>query len=178
MKRISRIALAAAALVAAGGVIAATAQADGRWKHGEGRGGEYGAYGHHGHGGRGMMRMFDSFDANADGALTQEEIDGVRGERFAAFDGDGDKALTLGEYQALWLDAMRERMVDRFQHLDADGDGKVTAEEFSRPFARMVARADRNDDGKLDRDDRRQHRFHDDDDDDDRRGSGPHRDSR
>src|SRR3546814_4022522 len=62
-----------------------------------------------------------------------------------------DQSLTLGEYEQLWLDAMRERMVDRFQDLDADGDAKVTAEEFQRPFAKVVRHMDRNEDGVVDR---------------------------
>lgn len=172
MNRTTRIALAIAATVAAGGVVAASAHADGRWGGGDGfhqakfeRGGPKG----HGR----MMKMFESFDTNGDGALTQEEIDGFRSARLTAFDANGDSVLTLEEYRALWLDAMNERMVDAFQRFDADGDGQVTGEEFNAPFAKLVARADRNDDGKLDRSDRPQrgeHRHgHDDDDDDDDR---------
>src|SRR3546814_4845791 len=81
------------------------------------------------------------------------EIDHTRGERLSSFDADNDQSLTLGEYEQLWLDAMRERMVDRFQDLDADGDAKVTAEEFQRPFAKVVRHMDRNEDGVVDRGD-------------------------
>jgi hypothetical protein len=173
MNRLTRIVLATVAVAAAGGAVAATAQADGRWQGGDGHhmGGYHQDGGMHDGGkrGHGMMKMFETFDTNGDGALTQEEIDGVRTARFAKFDGDGDKVLTLAEYEALWLDAMNQRMVRGFQRLDTDGDGKVTAAEFEAPFGKMVARADRNEDGKLDRDDRPQHgmtdhgkRMHDD----------------
>ena len=116
--------------------------------------------------GRGAA-MLESFDSNGDGQLTQAEIDAVRADRFAAFDTDGNGQLTLGEYEALWLDAMRERMVDRFQSLDDDGDAIVTTAEFVDPFAAIVSRMDRNEDGVLNADDMRRGGYDDDDDDDD-----------
>lgn len=80
-------------------------------------------------------------------------MDASRTARLAEFDADGDGELTLEEYQALWLDAMHERMVDRFQAHDDDGTGTVTVEEFLEDYAGVVERADRNGDGKLDRED-------------------------
>jgi Ca2+-binding EF-hand superfamily protein len=104
---------------------------------------------HHGGHGFGGARLFDSFDANDDGVLTQVEIDEVRQSRLVEFDADGDGSLTLEEYQALWVDAMREIMVDRFQAHDDDGDGRVTAAEFAEPFDRIVSRLDADRDGQL-----------------------------
>lgn len=173
MKTSTKFAVAFVALAGVAGA-ALSAQADSRWHGRDGQPGQAmqqaygGPHGYHhggkGHGGKGhggghMFRMMESFDANGDGKLSQEEIDQTRGARFGQFDGDGDQNLTLQEYERLWLDAMRERMVDRFQHLDADGDGKVTAEEFQRPFAKTVQRRDRNGDGVIDREDfqRRMH---------------------
>ena len=106
--------------------------------------------GRHGMQGMPMYHMMESYDADGDGKLTQAEIDGVREARLKQFDKDGDGTLTLGEYEALWLDAMREEMVDRFQEHDNDGDGKVTAAEFGRAHAKMVRHMDRNDDGVVD----------------------------
>ena len=176
MNRITKTALVVAAVVSAGGLIAATSHADSR-EHGERgyhdgggmRGGHYeGRSGGHQGGHDRMLRMFESFDTNGDGALTQDEIDAERAGRMAKFDANGDKQLTLDEYQALWLDAMHGRMVRAFQRLDTDGDARVTAAEFEKPYARMVARADRNEDGKLDSDDRPQHGMRHGDGDDDR----------
>jgi len=79
----------------------------------------------------------------------------VRQARLAEFDSDGDGSLTLEEYQALWLDAMRERMVDQFQAHDDDGDGRVTVEEFGERYSSLAQRLDRNDDGQVTQDDLR-----------------------
>jgi Ca2+-binding EF-hand superfamily protein len=114
-----------------------------------------GGWGGHG----GGYRLFDAYDANGDGTLTQAEIDQVRQSQLAEFDQNGDGSLSLEEYQALWMDAMRERMVDRFQSHDDDGDGSVTSEEFAEPFDRLVSRLDRNEDGEVTADEiRRRHR--------------------
>ena len=99
--------------------------------------------------GSGGPSIFETFDANADGSLKQAEVDQFRADRLAKFDTNGDGQLTLEEYQALWLDAMRERMVDAFQRLDDDGDAVVTREEFLEPFAQLVQRLDRNADGTV-----------------------------
>lgn len=123
---------------------------------GYGMGGHHmGGYGFGRHGG--MYGMMQEFDTNEDGKLSQEEIDQGRTNQLKKFDKDGDGMLTLGEYEALWIDAMRERMVDRFQDHDANGDGKVTAEEFGERFADMVKFMDTNGDGILDESDMRTH---------------------
>ena len=110
--------------------------------------------GRHGGGMRGE-RWLEGFDANNDGKLTQAEVDQTRRDRFVQFDTDQDGKLSLQEYQALWLDAMRRHMVDRFQALDNDGDAAVTTEEFAAPFGKLVNRMDRNDDGEVTRDELR-----------------------
>ncbi len=97
----------------------------------------------------GGRSIFETFDTNADGSLKQAEVDQFRSDRLAKFDTSGDGQLTLEEYQALWLDAMRERMVDAFQRLDDDGDAVITREEFLEPFAQLVQRLDRDADGMV-----------------------------
>lgn len=106
----------------------------------------------HEHGfGPGAMRMFETFDRNGDGKITQDEVRSFREERLKAYDANGDGVLDLAEYGRLWLDAMRERMVRRFQMHDRDGDGKITREEFVRPGEAMFWRLDRNGDGVITR---------------------------
>jgi Ca2+-binding EF-hand superfamily protein len=137
MSKTTRYLLATGALALGAAAFAGASLADGGW----GR--------HHGWGDDGGMGLFERFDANQDGRLTQAEVDEVRRSQLIEFDQDSDGSLTLEEYQALWLDAMRERMVDRFQAHDDDGDGMVTVEEFGESFDRMVSRLDANDDGAL-----------------------------
>ncbi len=105
-----------------------------------------------------MIERMTMWDANEDGQVTQAEIDGFRAARLAEFDADKNGTLSLQEYEQLWLDAMRERMVDQFQRHDDDGDGAVTTAEFGEDFAGMVERMDRNDDGVLSEDDARRGR--------------------
>ena len=136
MTRTSKLLLMTTGAVALGAtVLAAAAMADGR-HHGRG-------HGLHG------ARLFESFDANGDGRITQTEVDEVRQRRLEEFDTNGDGSLSLEEYQALWMEAVRERMVDRFQAHDDDGDGLVTAEEFNEQFSSIVSRVDRDGDGEL-----------------------------
>lgn len=99
--------------------------------------------------------MMEQFDANGDASLTQEEIDAGRQQQLAKYDSDKDGTLNLEEYQVLWMDMNRSRIVDRFQRLDEDGDAIVTSGEFLDPFANAVERHDRNGDGALSKDDRR-----------------------
>ncbi len=163
MRKATKIALAAGAIAIVGAAgISSMASAEYRGSHGMGMGGK----GHHsgmmrhgmGHKGKGMHRMMERFDTNEDGKLTQEELDEARKKLLAAHDGDKDGKLSLAEFEKLWLEVKRQRMVRSFQRIDRDGDASITLDEFLKPYSKMIERMDRNDDGVLDREDRRHKR--------------------
>jgi Ca2+-binding EF-hand superfamily protein len=137
MTRKRTILLTAGALALGATAFAGASLAGGGWHRG---------HGHHGSAGQ---SLFETFDANQDGTLTQAEVDQARQSKLAEFDRDGNGSLSLEEYQALWMDAMRERMVDRFQGHDDDGDGMVTAEEFGNDYSRIISRLDQDGDGAV-----------------------------
>jgi len=106
------------------------------------------------------MEMFDAADADADGKLTQAEIDKLRNDLHAAHDANGDGNLDLEEFAGLWQETTRPLTVRAFQMLDTDGDAIVTRAEYDRPLAGIVEQLDRDRDGSLSMKDR----WHDDDD--------------
>lgn len=50
--------------------------------------------------------------------------------RASEFDKDKDGKLSIAEFEVLHSALIREKMVDRFQHIDADGDGMITEKEL------------------------------------------------
>lgn len=109
--------------------------------------------GHHGRGGM-FGQIMQQADADDDGAVTQAEIDAFRAEIVANADASGEGDISLDEFEEIYLQLTRTRMVRAFQSLDTDGDGVVTQAEMDSRFGKIVERMDRNDDGKLDRNDR------------------------
>mgnify|MGYP003657248245 FL=1 len=162
-------------------MLAVGATAHDRYKDGPGKSysrhyGEHGMKGRKGHGEH-AQRMFDRIDADKDGKVTQAEIDRARADNIAKFDANNDGVLQLEEYKGLWLEHMNRRMVDGFQRLDDDGDGKVTDAEMKAPMTRITRFMDRDGDGVITREELRlgrhgEHRgkHHDRNNDDDRDG--------
>lgn len=70
--------------------------------------------------------------------------------RLEEYDADGDGNLALAEFEALHAAMVREKTVDKFQHLDADGNGKVTPDEMAAPASRLKAHRMHGDDSNED----------------------------
>jgi hypothetical protein len=103
----------------------------------------------------GMTRLMERFDTNDDAKLTQEELDGARKKLLTTHDANKDGKLSLAEYEKLWLEVKRRKMVRSFQRTDKDGDASITLDEFLKPYSKFVARMDSNEDGVLDSEDHR-----------------------
>lgn len=89
--------------------------------------------------------FFRQLDTNKDGKIERTEVLAWAEARFKALDTAGDGALTKEQYVDAMIAKIRPRLEQRFDKLDADKDGKVTAAEFEAP---ALARFDRRDTGK------------------------------
>ena len=152
------LATAAAGLLATAVVGGAIAE---NKKHGMGHGMGMGDGKHHGrhHGMRHRIKHFAKrYDADKDGKISQQEVDTNRSDWHKKFDADDNGSLSLKEFESLWLQYKRQRMIRAFQRLDADGDAAMTLDEYKEPLAGIVERWDRNGDGVLSREDRKRRR--------------------
>jgi Ca2+-binding EF-hand superfamily protein len=140
--------LAAATLAAVIGAtivtaIPATARGPEDGMMGPGMGG-YGPFG---------MEMFEVIDADGDGRITVEELQGARAAMVSGADADKDGKLSVEELTAQEMRMMQRRATaratERVEMLDVDGDGLLSIEEMAaRPFpARLFARLDADEDG-------------------------------
>ncbi len=162
MQRKTKLLVAGGAvLLAVGGLVGLAQAGSGEgWGHWGGHGGGmhrmWGEDEGRGHGmmGEGMMARYD---ADADGKVTQQEIDQTRTQWHAEFDADKNASLSVDEFRNIWLKARNEMMLREFQHFDADGNAQLTLEEYTNPMANMVAARDQNGDGALSPDDRGRH---------------------
>ncbi len=119
--------------------------------------------------GKHMTEMFERFDANGDGEVSGTEIETTRQAMFIGADDNNDANLTIEEFEGLWLEHVRPRMVKKFQKIDKDGNGEITEAEFAKPIDRMAGWLDRNDDGVIKMKElKRKHFGHGDNDDDDK----------
>jgi Ca2+-binding EF-hand superfamily protein len=96
--------------------------------------------------------IFDKADTNGDGSITREEFRVARTEQFARFDRNGDGYLDSNDVPKRAL-ARREQnggggmLSGQF---DANGDGKVSKDEFVNGPTLIFDRSDADSNGVLD----------------------------
>jgi len=103
-------------------------------------------------GGRDWQAHFDKMDANGDGQITKAEIADHRSEVFKAMDANNDGVLDKQEHLNFVVARMTPRIENRYQKMDSDNDGKVSAAEFeAKKQHRHFRRMDANNDGIINR---------------------------
>jgi Ca2+-binding EF-hand superfamily protein len=90
-----------------------------------------------------------AMDANQDGVITVEEFLGRRDATLARLDRNGDGAIDATEFEAMAKEGTDYRAKRFMKRFDADRDGKVTKEEFSKSRRDRFAWRDLNDDGRI-----------------------------
>lgn len=93
---------------------------------------------------------FLAADANGDGVIDAAELDDHVAARFmTAYDADGDKGISFGEWAAVNPEADHAK----FKARDKNGDGKITMDELlpvvraNPTFGKLMESIDKNGDG-------------------------------
>lgn len=89
-------------------------------------------------------------DTNRDGLISKDEFVAARTAAFAERDRNGDGQLDSRDIPRRLARRMGTRLTSAQAHMDADGDGKISKEEFVEAGVRLFERADANGDGVLD----------------------------
>jgi Ca2+-binding EF-hand superfamily protein len=77
------------------------------------------------------------FDTDENGSITPEERRNGLLAELKKYDTDSDGTLSIAEFETLHSAHIRNKMVDRFQALDEDGDGKVSEAEMTAGAKKM-----------------------------------------
>ena len=102
-----------------------------------------------------FFNMMKKFDLNGDKRITSYEITAVQNKTMNDHDTNKSGSLSLDEFQILWSEITRRRMVRAFQRTDTNGDAQISMEELNERMDRIVSRMDRNNDVILSKDDKR-----------------------
>lgn len=98
--------------------------------------------------------IFTTFDANDDGRLQRDEVPEGLARHFDRIDADGDDGITLEEFRQAKPDRkeMRKRFEERFKSMDRNEDGKIQKDEATGRMSERFDRIDKNGDGAIDQD--------------------------
>jgi len=113
--------------------------------------------------GKGAMHML--MDADQNGTVSAQEFKDFRGQNFSAADKNKDGNLDAEEFSGLSKITAEQRKKARemakqkkvkkhFGKMDADGDGKISRDEYDAKGERGFMRMDKNNDGALNKEDR------------------------
>lgn len=106
------------------------------------------------HGGNRIDRFMQA-DTNGDGAVSLEEVRAADAERFSDADASGDGFVSKDEmvafHEARRAERRAARQDRRFDRLDANDDGLISAEEHAARETPRFERADANNDGLVTR---------------------------
>lgn len=92
---------------------------------------------------------FARADTDGDRMISMEEFQARTNERFASLDADGDGQVTPAEMVAEHQQRAEERAAERVARIDTNGDGALSLEEMTAASEARFARMDRNEDGSL-----------------------------
>lgn len=101
---------------------------------------------------RATMR-FERMDVDDSGDVSFEEFSAMMQSRIGDADANKDGKMTVDEIasaiERMRAERMARRLIERF---DTDGDGALTTAEIQSRQKKMFALMDRNDDGKIEKD--------------------------
>src|SRR6266481_733649 len=98
------------------------------------------------------IHWFQAHDRDHDGYLTVDEVIGYEMKLFQRMDRDGSGRLREDEYCGgipATNTAELNRCHNRFNHIDANGDGYITPEKVADFYRLVLQTADQKGDGKV-----------------------------
>lgn len=97
-------------------------------------------------------RMLQRFDTDGDGTISMEEFSDIGMGDLLDGDTDGNGELSVAEIKAAMEKRREARMAEMFKRrFDVDGDGKITVAELKDRQEKRFALADANNDGQISR---------------------------
>jgi len=98
------------------------------------------------------MKLLASADANGDGVVTRDEYARARSANFTRLDRNKDGAVSKADFKRLarFKPDAASRLDALIAAMDANKDGKATRAEFEAAPMPMFDRADANGDGRID----------------------------